>query len=92
MGKELDFLETKWENSAGFHPMIAQWWRWFGEPQLPPAPLVYSALEYRISIERIVIELYALIKSLKYIGDEDSKKTWEINRRNYTNNGNDGEL
>jgi hypothetical protein len=72
--KELEFLESKRDNSAGFHLIIAQKWRRFGEPNLFPTPLVYSALDYRMSIERIVFELYALMKRMKYISDEDAKK------------------
>lgn len=74
MNKDLDFVYEERENSAGFHLMIAQKWRRFGEPKKLHHPLVYAALEYRMSIERIVFELYALMKQLKYVSMEQEKK------------------
>lgn len=74
MNKELDFITSKRENSASFHLMIAQKWRRFGEHQKMHHPLVYAALEYRMSIERIVFELFALMKKLKIVSKEEEKK------------------
>lgn len=74
METEIKFINDKRENSAGFHMMIAQKWRKLGEPKLLHNPLIYSALEYRMSIERINFELYALMKSLNFISKDEAKK------------------
>lgn len=74
MEKELDFIQDERETSAGFHMKIAQKWRRLGEPQFLHNPLIYSALEYRMSIERIVFELYALMKRLKFISKDEAEK------------------
>lgn len=74
MSDELDFIQSNRANSAGYHLITARKWRLLGEPKLLHSPLVYSAFEYRMSIERIVFELYALMKKLKFVSEEDAKK------------------
>lgn len=46
---------------ANFHVELAQSWRRYGEPKLLHSPLVYSAFEFRLCIEKIVFELYYLM-------------------------------
>jgi hypothetical protein len=74
MGEELEFINTPRENSANFHLMTAQKWRRYGEPKKLHHPLVYAALEYRLAIERIVFELYALLKRLRKVTIEEEKR------------------
>lgn len=69
-----DFLKGKRENSAAYHLLTAQMWRRKGEPELLHNPLVYASFEYRLSIERIVFELYALLKNIDKIDDKDLEK------------------
>ncbi|HAB50714.1 MAG TPA: hypothetical protein DCE80_00815 [Ignavibacteriales bacterium] len=72
--EELEFIKEQRANDAGYHLILGQKWRRFGEPSKLPSPIVYSSIEFRLSIERIVFELYALMKKLKYISEEDAKK------------------
>lgn len=74
MNEELKFIQTDRGNSAGVHLVLARQWRLFGEPKLLHSPLVYSAFEYRMAIERIVFELFALMKQLRYVSEDEAKK------------------
>lgn len=74
MEEELEFIQESRENDAGFHLILGQKWRRYGEPKLLHNPILYSSIEFRLSIERIVFELYALMKRLRFISEEDAKK------------------
>ena len=74
MDEILKSLKGKRENSAGYHCMLGQKWRRFGEHDKNHNALVYAAFEFRLAIERIVFELYALIRSLKDIPDDEVDK------------------
>jgi len=69
-----EFIKQERENSAGYHLITAQMWRRIGEPGLLHNPLVYASFEYRLSIERIAFELYALLKNIDNIKDEELEK------------------
>jgi len=74
MEEELEFVKEERTNSAVFHLILGQKWRRFGEPKNLPNPIVYAAIEFRLSIERIVFELFALMKKMRYISEEDTQK------------------
>jgi len=74
MEEILKSLKRKRGNSAGYHCALGQKWRRLGEPDKNHNALVYAAFEFRIAIERIVFELYALIRSLKNIPDDEVDK------------------
>lgn len=57
-----DIINRERETTAKFHAVVAQSWRRIGEGRLLHSPLVYSAFEYRLAIERIAFELYWLMK------------------------------
>src|SRR5690349_17420985 len=47
--------------TTAFHFVAGQAWRRLGEPSVQHSALVYGSLELRCAIERLVLELYALI-------------------------------
>ncbi|MBT8401865.1 MAG: hypothetical protein KJO98_15425 [Rhodothermia bacterium] len=53
---------------ADFHVVAARAWRDFGVAGSVQSPLVYAALEYRAAIERVALELSAII-----IHDDETK-------------------
>ncbi len=48
--------------SSGYHLMVARGWRIIGEKDSLHSPLAYSAFEFRCAIERVLIELFVLVK------------------------------
>ncbi|MFC1481071.1 hypothetical protein ACFL6E_02365 [Candidatus Neomarinimicrobiota bacterium] len=50
-------------------------WHQFGKPSQLHTPLVHAAFEYRCAIERIVLELYDLMKELNLTTEEISSLT-----------------
>jgi len=51
--------------SSGYHLMVARGWRIIGEQDKLHSPLAYSAFEFRCAIERILIELFVLMREKK---------------------------
>ena len=67
------------ETSGDYHAAVGMAWRRFGEKDLLHSPLVYSAFEFRLAIERYVFEIYYLILrdgmiSAEGFTDEELKK------------------
>ncbi|MDZ7723244.1 MAG: hypothetical protein U5R06_10675 [candidate division KSB1 bacterium] len=56
------FIESKRKCSADYHLYMAKKWRKYGEPNLLHTPMIYSAFEFRMAIERFVFEIFYLIK------------------------------
>lgn len=67
-------LFEKRQNDSGYHIILGQIWRRFGQNSKNHSALVYSAFEYRLAIERIVFEIYALMKRLRFVSKEEAKK------------------
>jgi hypothetical protein len=57
-----ELLENQRLVSGDYHATAGRTWRKFGENKLLHTPLVYSAFEFRLAIERYVFELYILMK------------------------------
>jgi hypothetical protein len=51
--------------TSGYHLMVGRGWRIIGEQNKLHSPLTYAAFEYRCSIERIMIELFVLVRNKK---------------------------
>lgn len=59
--------------SADYHVVSARAWKQQGQSEYSPSPLIYAAFEYRCAIERIVLELYAVMCE-EFSGAEDVSK------------------
>ena len=57
-----DILLRNRETSSRYHLEIARSWRLIGEQDKLHSPLAYAAFEFRCSIERLVFELFYLVK------------------------------
>ncbi|MFC1481078.1 hypothetical protein ACFL6E_02400 [Candidatus Neomarinimicrobiota bacterium] len=57
---------------ANFHLEQGNDWHQIGYPSLLHSPLIYAAFEYRCAIERIILELYDLMKELNIATEEFS--------------------
>jgi hypothetical protein len=55
---------------SGYHLMMGRGWRIIGEQEKLHSPLAYSAFEFRCSIERVLIELFVLVKDKKVTRDD----------------------
>jgi hypothetical protein len=56
-----DLLSKNRETSAEFHALAARAWQNEGLNSLSHSALVYAAFEYRCTLERVAIELYAIM-------------------------------
>jgi len=57
---------------SDYHARVGREWRILGEPDKLHAPLSYSAFEFRIAMERCLLELLYLIKN-KSLSDKELK-------------------
>lgn len=57
---------------SDYHARVGREWRILGEPDKLHAPLSYSSFEFRIAMERCLLELLYLIKD-KNLSDKESK-------------------
>ncbi len=69
-----DIINTPRQTSFDFHAAVAQSWRRIGERELLHSPLIYSAFEYRLAIERFVFELYYLMKKENLLSKQGLSK------------------
>jgi hypothetical protein len=51
--------------TAGYHLLVARAWRIIGEQDKLHSPLAYSAFEFRCCIERVLVELFVLVRDKK---------------------------
>lgn len=56
-----EILKEPRETSGDYHVAAGMAWRRYGEKDLLHSPLVYSAFEFRLGIERYALEIYYLI-------------------------------
>ncbi len=66
-----DILKKPRQTSGDYHAAAGVAWRKYGEKDLLHSPLVYSAFEFRLAIERYVFEIYYLILRDELISDDD---------------------
>lgn len=71
---ELNFIENNRETFSGYHIRIARNWRLFGNAKSMHTPMVYSAFEFRMAIERYLFEFYYLLKIRKEFGNKEENK------------------
>lgn len=56
-----EILNNNRQTTGDYHATAGMTWRRFGESDLLHSPLVYSAFEFRLALERYVFELYHLM-------------------------------
>lgn len=67
------YITKNRETDANCHIEIAYEWQKAGRRKLLHSPLVYAAFEYRCAIERLIFELYDLMKEMR-LSDEEADK------------------
>lgn len=56
-------VETQRDVTAGYHLVVGRGWRLLGEGRFLHSPLAYGAFEYRCCIERVLVELLAIMNA-----------------------------
>ncbi|MEW6145734.1 MAG: hypothetical protein AB1598_12015 [Thermodesulfobacteriota bacterium] len=70
MDKLNAILTEKRHVTSAYHAHLGRYWRLYGESRLLHAPLSYSAFEFRLAMERSLLELFYLMSDRK-LSDEE---------------------
>ncbi len=65
-----DVLEENRNATADYHARLGRFWRMFGKPDKLHAPLAYAAFEFRVAMERMLLELLYVINNQRLSKDE----------------------
>ena len=76
--------------TSDFHGMCGRKWRLYGEKKLLHFPIVYSAFEFRMSMERYLLELLLLIKKSNLNKKEMNNDFSQLVKAIYKTKGKDG--
>ncbi len=74
-----DLLNKDRKTDSGYHTQIGREWRLFGEPQKLHNPLVYSAFEFRMAIERFLFEFFYIMKK-RFFSKRDERKVSSVDK------------
>ena len=91
-----ELLYNNRQTSGDFHATAGRSWRIHGESKLLHSPLIYSALEFRLAVERYIFEIYYFMVNDGIINDDsrsksellDIKKITSVLTLIYENSGN----
>ncbi len=83
-----NFIKNKRDTvQSDYHARVGREWRILGESQQLHAPLSYSAFEFRIAMERCLLELLYLVNNKKLSDKELKYDIAQIKRALYKNQG-----
>jgi hypothetical protein len=78
-----DILKEERNTQSDYHIRLGRAWRILGESHKLHAPLAYAAFEFRIAMERTLLELLFLIKNQRLSSDELSYNFGQIKKALY---------